>query len=198
MAEHDTRLDEDMGRISAFESPQWRRRTVAIEVLDHGPGRLSATVTCKKWSPGRVMRGLVDAAPGYWLERAMRKMAGRKTKRKVVFRAEGLRMPAVLRYGDDTFQAEEIFAVALQGWQEESGQDRVWDIMLLGPDRDLVVGHDDYDEAHDLAEKLADVLGVPLKESSVVGGQTSVQSGNLQVRDMRYDAPRPDGWRHTK
>ena len=139
-----------------------------------------------------------EAAPGYWLERALRRVDGRKLRQRIVFRAEGLRMPAALRFGDETIRAEEVVSVALQGWQEEFGQARVWDIMLLGPDRDLVVGHRSYEEAQDLAGKLADVLGVPLHESSVVGGSTTAATANLSVRDMRYDAPRPDGWRHMK
>ena len=149
-------------------------------------------------APPKVLRRLVEAVPGYWLERVLRRL-GRKRATRISFEQGSLRIPSMLHVGDDAIQPESVEAVALQGWQEEFGHERVWDVMLLGPDKDVVVGYASYEVALDLATKLADVLGVQVRESSVVGGSLeSPQVGSLTVRDMRYDAPKPDGWGNIK
>jgi len=189
-------LEPGSERTSFFDAPEWRRRTVAIDITQSGHLKLEAVIVSRRWAPHRAVKRLVAAAPGYWLERALRRLAGRKLRQRIEYRQGSLRVPSALVFDGDEMAPESVLAVALQGWQEDFGRDRIWDVMLLGPDRDLVVGHKSYDEAHDLAIKLSEVLGVPLKESSVVGGSTTAASASMSVRDMRYDAPRPDGWRH--
>ena len=180
------------------EAPQWRRRTIEVHVKEAGPGRFTATVTSRRFRPPGPVRRLVEAVPGYWLERGLRRVLGRKQETSISYQVGSLRTSSLLRVGDETIQADSIEAIALQGWQEEFGLASVWDVMLLGPDRDLLVGHKSRDEAHEFAAKLALALAVPLRESSVIGGSLTATTATMSARDMRYDAPRVDGWRHLK
>ena len=77
--EESTRPGPEAGteRISSYESPEWRRRTRSIEIERSGDLLLEAVIVSKRWAPPKVVKLLVGAAPGYWLERALRRVAGR-------------------------------------------------------------------------------------------------------------------------
>jgi len=192
-------MDEDrQSRISFLQPPALRRRCIKIEIEDSGPRRLEATISSRRWSPPRSIAKVIGILPGFRLARGLRWVFGKVTKIKVRFDGPASGDGACLRVGDELYPPGTIGSVALQGWQEDSGHDRVWDVMLLGPNRDLLVGHRSYDEALDLAQKVAQVLNVPFEESSVIGGAVTPSTATFSVRDAHYDGIKPDGWRHLK
>lgn len=185
-------------RSSIFLPPALRRRCLQIQIESEGADRLVATIFSRRWVPSRPVQAIVKALPGFRMARALRRVFGKRKRTSIVFPAIDDAGSTSLRIGEKYIKARSIGAIALQGWQEQFGHDRVWDVMLLGPNVDLVVGHKKYEEAEQLATALALVLGVSVKESSVGGGSRTAFSANINVRDAHYDAPQRDGWKHLK
>lgn len=183
-------------RPSFVMNPTLRRRCIELKIQGDEPQRLEATIVSRRWKPAPFVRRFVGALPGHNIARALRRIFGREVRTKVV--ASSVGDAPVIRIGYESYEAKRIKSIALQGWQEEFGLSRVWDVMLLGPNIDVLVGHKSYDAAHAFAEKLAAVLGLQLEESSVVGGSVTVSTTGISVRDAHYDTPQTDGWRHLK
>lgn len=181
--------------MSFFEPPALRRRCLEIQIQGETPGRFEATIVSRKWTPNRVVRRMVGSLPGFRMARALRRVFGKRLRTKLVVEVPSGGDGPVLQLGPQIFKAKQIRKVALQGWQESVGMSRVWDVMLLGPNKDVLVGHKSYDAAYDFATKLAERLGVDFEESSVVGGSTEAPTAKFNTRDAHYDAIRWDGYR---
>lgn len=106
--------------------------------------------------------------------RKVRRRVGRKTKCSISTKEGAIRGQRQLTVGDKTLSAGEIESITLLGWQEEAGEDRVWDLTAVCTDSttiDLIAAYRDADAPRSLGEAIAAMMGVPFQESSVVGGQ---------------------------
>jgi len=152
------------------------RRCQDIVVADVGPAKLEARVTSLRWKPPRLIRAALGSLPHARTVRRLLNIFGKHHVLDVLYTPATLRGRARLVIGAEEVPPTSVEAVALLGWQEEIGTQRVWDITLLGANLDVVVGHKSYVVTHNLAEMLARLLEVPLRESSVVGGSAEYQA----------------------
>lgn len=157
------------------------RRCQDIQISDAGPYRLEARITSLRWKPPKLIVQLLGNLPDAGTVRRLLKFFGRPHVLTLRYEPATLRHRARLCIGDDEVQPHRAESVALLGWQEKIGTSRLWDITLLGPDIDVVVGFKSYAEAHNLAEMLARFMQVPLRESSVVGGSTDYVQPNKRM-----------------
>jgi len=159
----------------------WTRRCPEVEIILSTPERLEARVVCVEWAaPGAVQRLAAALPVAAALTDRLRRSLGDTQTTSITCDdapdAPGQR----LALDGEPVDVGLVESVALLGWQESAGASRLWDVTLLGGEEplDLVVGHPEYETAAALAEELAQRLGVPLRESSCVGGsQDAPDSG---------------------
>jgi hypothetical protein len=117
--------------------------------------------------------------------RRVRRRVGFKRTCAIETREGSLRGQRQLIIGEETIAAGEIESITLLGWQEESGEDRVWDLTAIcsqGKTVDIVSAYRDADEPRKLGEALASTMEVRFRESSVVGGQVTQHTPKSIIR----------------